>query len=188
MSTATLQPNTGSSPIPTTRTFVPNKGRIQSSSSSSSFLDRDGGSLRNIQNPSYGDPDSPTTATVSTRMSNTTTGLTSPLSPVSDFSYSRYGQQDSSSSYTSNGPQPRSIQGGYRGSSSTNTFSDRDLSGGPGITVPSTPVTNSLLARRGSNESQATIRDSMMMEHYSALKKYLVHHLASEGNPPRLDP
>ena len=98
--------------------------------------------------------------------SNPNIGLTSPLSPNigSDFSFSKYHNDD-----TFNSSQ-RLIPGFPLQGSTAND-------GG----VANSGFTNSLLAQRTSNGSQNNPRDSVVMEHYVALKKYLVRHLAAEG-------
>jgi hypothetical protein len=86
----------------------------------------------------------------------------SPLSPSagSDFSFSRYNSNDTYA------PQ-------------------RNLGYNNEPPIPNSGSNNSLMSQRSSG-SNATPRDSVVIEHYAALKKYLTRHLAAEGIPTRI--
>jgi hypothetical protein len=92
------------------------------------------------------------------RNQNGYSDLASPMSPSagSDFSFSKY----SNDTYFQ---QQRNL--GYNNEALPNSVSN-----------------NSLISHRSSG-SNATTRDSVVMEHYVALKKYLTRHLAAEGTP-----
>jgi hypothetical protein len=92
------------------------------------------------------------------RNQNGYSDLASPMSPSagSDFSFSKY----SNDTYFQ---QQRTL--GYNNEALPNSVSN-----------------NSLISHRSSG-SNATARDSVVMEHYVALKKYLTRHLAAEGTP-----
>jgi len=93
---------------------------------------------------------------------NSTTAQ-SPLSPTagSDFSFSKY----------DNGTSPQRNNLGYSQGSSTNL--------GAGEMMPNSGSNNSLVSQRSSGTSAP--RDSVVFEHYTALKKYLTRQLAGEG-------
>ena len=89
------------------------------------------------------------------RNQNGYSDLASPMSPSagSDFSFSKY--------------------------SNDTYFQQRNL-GYNNEPLPNSASNNSLISHRSSG-SNATARDSIVMEHYSALKRYLTRHLAVEG-------
>jgi len=94
---------------------------------------------------------------------NSTTAQ-SPLSPTagSDFSFSKY----------DNGTSPQRNNLGYsQGSGGTGNLGAGDM--------PNSGSNNSLMSQRSSGTSAP--RDSVVIEHYSALKKYLTRQLAGEG-------
>lgn len=87
----------------------------------------------------------------------------SPLSPSagSDFSFSKYSSNDTYApqrnlAYPNNEPP-----------------------------MPNSGSKNSLISQRSSG-SNSTPRDSVVIEHYAALKKYLTRHLAAEGTANRI--
>lgn len=89
------------------------------------------------------------------RIQNGYSDLASPMSPSagSDFSFSKY---------------------------SNDTYFQQRNQGYNNEPLPNSASNNSLISQRSSG-SNATARDSVVMEHYVALKRYLTRHLAAEG-------
>lgn len=124
-------------------------------------------------------------------------GHSSPMSPTggSDFSFTRY--QTNNDPYQSPGmqlqpPPSRGNPGnsyGHGGSNSNNSspttmgFGGGDGNGGL-VSLANSGSTNSMVSQRSSGRSSSP-RDSVILEHYAALKKYLARLLANDsGNSP----
>jgi len=129
-------------------------------------------------------------------------GHTSPMSPSggSDFSLSRY--QTSHDAFQS--PMPQQLQPPpSRGNPATNNlssgannisnntspttmgFAGGEDSGGS-IPLANSGSTNSMARNRSQRSSgrSTSPRDSVILEHYEALKKYLLRHLAADSGKP----